>query len=287
MTWKKYKRTNEAEMRPYDEGETLDSKVSVSAADKKNGSPKVGDMIARNIEDHDDQWLVAKDYFDENFEEANETLKGGLGDNMTVGDFAKKYKVSSKEVVKELKKGVKVEKEHTDDPKIAREIAVDHLAEDLYYYDKLKQVEAKEQTMSGGSGSFEAPMGASPVKREIHNSETNESDSPPKKGEYKEATTSSVSANGQYDAPFGTGKKDPLELDAVEDIKASKIGKKDSSPFDYSVDVKDKCKTFPYCNQGDINALTIKSINETIKEVSKEYGLPIKEVEKIVLKEFK
>lgn len=41
--------------------------VSISEADRKNGSPKIGDMIARNPENHKDQWLVAKNYYLENF----------------------------------------------------------------------------------------------------------------------------------------------------------------------------------------------------------------------------
>jgi len=44
--------------------------VSISEADKANGSPKTGDMIARNPENHADRWLVAAKYFAENFEPA-------------------------------------------------------------------------------------------------------------------------------------------------------------------------------------------------------------------------
>ena len=42
--------------------------VSVSNEDLNNGSPKVGDMIARNPKNHKDLWLVAKEYFEDNFE---------------------------------------------------------------------------------------------------------------------------------------------------------------------------------------------------------------------------
>jgi hypothetical protein len=38
-------------------------RISVSAPDKEAGSPKQGDMIARNPKNHDDQWLVAAAYF--------------------------------------------------------------------------------------------------------------------------------------------------------------------------------------------------------------------------------
>ena len=41
--------------------------VSISDADKNNGSPKIGDMIARNPKDYSDQWLVAEQYFKDNF----------------------------------------------------------------------------------------------------------------------------------------------------------------------------------------------------------------------------
>ena len=63
-----YRRTNVAEMREYKEGEELSENVSISSVDKLNGSPKVGDMIARNPLNHNDQWLVAREYFVENFE---------------------------------------------------------------------------------------------------------------------------------------------------------------------------------------------------------------------------
>ena len=56
-------------MRPYIEGEDITG-VSVSEADKLNGSPKVGDMIARNPINHNDVWLVAEKYFNDNLEPA-------------------------------------------------------------------------------------------------------------------------------------------------------------------------------------------------------------------------
>jgi hypothetical protein len=67
--WQQYKRKGLSEMRPYVEGEDL-TRVSISAADRDNGSPKIGDMIARNPVNHDDQWLVAKKYFEDNLEPA-------------------------------------------------------------------------------------------------------------------------------------------------------------------------------------------------------------------------
>ena len=78
--FKKYRREQIAELRPvtqndidlYNAGDSIPASfqfnISISSADQKNGSPKIGDMIARNPKNHNDQWLVAKDYFDENFE---------------------------------------------------------------------------------------------------------------------------------------------------------------------------------------------------------------------------
>jgi len=58
-------------------------------------------------------------------------IKGGLADKKNIKDFDKE----------ELLKGAKVEMEHTTDPKIALEIAMDHLTEDPNYYIKLLKLE--------------------------------------------------------------------------------------------------------------------------------------------------
>ena len=65
--WCQYRRKHIAELRPFVPGEDLD-RVSISAPDVEAGSPKLGDMIARNPKNHDDQWLVAAAYFADNFE---------------------------------------------------------------------------------------------------------------------------------------------------------------------------------------------------------------------------
>jgi hypothetical protein len=60
----KYKRTNIAEMRYYIKGEDL-SNISVS--DQDDPDSDMG-MIARNPDNHKDQWYIARKYFEENFE---------------------------------------------------------------------------------------------------------------------------------------------------------------------------------------------------------------------------
>jgi len=66
--FKQYRRTQIAELRPY-QGEALSDRVSISKPDLEAGSPKIGDMIARNPKNHDDQWLIAEEYFINNFSE--------------------------------------------------------------------------------------------------------------------------------------------------------------------------------------------------------------------------
>ena len=67
----KYRRKQIAELRPYVPGEDVDH-VAISPEDTKAGSPKAGDMIARNPANSSDQWLVAAAYFAANFEPIDE-----------------------------------------------------------------------------------------------------------------------------------------------------------------------------------------------------------------------
>ena len=46
-----------------------------------------------------------------------------------------------KQIRQQLTKGIKIEKEHTTDPEVAKEIALDHIAEYPDYYDRLETVE--------------------------------------------------------------------------------------------------------------------------------------------------
>ena len=65
--YKQFRRKQVAEMRPYQDGDDLNG-VSISNVDHDAGSPKPGDMIARNPKNHTDKWLVAAKYFGDNFE---------------------------------------------------------------------------------------------------------------------------------------------------------------------------------------------------------------------------
>jgi hypothetical protein len=65
--FKQYRRKQIAELRPYHPGESMEG-ISISPPDKEAGSPKEGDMIARDPKNHADQWLVSAKYFADNFE---------------------------------------------------------------------------------------------------------------------------------------------------------------------------------------------------------------------------
>ena len=64
--WKQYKRKGLSEMRPYVKGEDL-TNISISPED--DPETDMG-MIARNPENHADQWYVARAYFEANLEPA-------------------------------------------------------------------------------------------------------------------------------------------------------------------------------------------------------------------------
>lgn len=74
--FKQYTRIGSAEARPVTSeeiallaSELRETGISVSDEDELGGSPKVGDMIAHNPKNHDDVWLIAAKYFNDNFKE--------------------------------------------------------------------------------------------------------------------------------------------------------------------------------------------------------------------------
>ena len=89
-------------------------------------------------------------------------IPGGLAKGKTLIDLAKKWdskgyydpKQFATEYIKpKLLQGIKVEMEHTTDVRIATEIAMDHLWEDLKYYDKLATIENTIEEATG-NGAF-------------------------------------------------------------------------------------------------------------------------------------
>ena len=101
-----------------------------------------GKTVRLNPDDYD-FWLddLVGDKIENDLGLINESMKEGVSKNMTPEEIAKKHKVSIDKINKQLEKGIKVEKEHTNDEKKARRIALDHLFEISDYYDRLGKME--------------------------------------------------------------------------------------------------------------------------------------------------
>jgi hypothetical protein len=231
----------------------------------------------------------------------SEELKGGLSDRKSLKDIASKHTYDDatdsvdkgvlnnmlKHLKDQLRKGMGVESEHTNNEERAREIVMDHLWEDPNYYTKLSKADI-EETDASSSGEYSGQaFGKILTKGEIyklHNADLTEA--------------VDGSASGEYDVPlFGAttkGNKNPLKIGgpetiykgrAVKDKKFPKFG----GPEGIYVKIKEKCKKYPYCNQGNTGALEFiredKELQTAIIEISKKYGLQHSDVENIVLNE--
>ena len=62
--WRKYRKISFQEMRPYVPGEDL---TDISVANSE--VPKEGGMIARDSNNHKDQWYISQEFFDLNYED--------------------------------------------------------------------------------------------------------------------------------------------------------------------------------------------------------------------------
>lgn len=149
---------------------------------------------------------------------------------------------------------------------------------------KKKKEENKEATGAGAAGQYSGPLfsttkgdivkGVKTVREQAEN--INNGDVA--KVETKEAT--SASSSGQYNQPA---------------IWAKSMKKKDWKgattkymPGSKRVQVKKKCKKFPYCNQGDINALKIfenESVQNAVESVSSKFGIGKEVILQILSKE--
>jgi len=80
-----------------------------------------------------------------------------------IDSILKKHNLTSKELQDQLKKGTKIEKEHTSDPVVAMKIALDHIDENPKYYDILTKVGLEEEDDKA------APYGSGykPLKEEL------------------------------------------------------------------------------------------------------------------------
>jgi hypothetical protein len=179
-------------------------------------------------------------------------------DLLQIYNLIKNKKLSNNHIRKKIK-------EFLNDPEDLNDFLKSILSE------KGKKEENTEATGAGSAGGYSMPLfsttkgditkGVKTVRESL-----DVEDSELKKTETKEATTSASS--GQYSQPA---------------IWAKSLKKKDFAGYKKPlykggkfVQVKKKCKKFPYCNQGDIGALNIfenESVKSAVDSVSKNYGL--------------
>ena len=72
-------------------------------------------------------------------------MKGGKAENKTAEDIAMKHHQFVGTVEQQIEKGTKIEMEHTDNPEIAKQIAMDHLWEYYEYYSDKDGLPAMEK----------------------------------------------------------------------------------------------------------------------------------------------
>lgn len=108
------------------------------------------------IESHDEK--ISEKEFEEASENFEDQLPGGLADNYKPSDFDRE----------QLALGMMIELEHTADPKIALEIAMDHLVEHDDYYERLikmeKEAEIEAKVKNNRDGLTEAKKDDDPNK---------------------------------------------------------------------------------------------------------------------------
>jgi hypothetical protein len=129
--------------------------------------------------------------------------------------------------------------------------------------------ETKESMGAVSAGGYSAPL-------------FGESDGDITKTETKEATSSTSS--GMYDAP---GFED-VKMKGNHKRGSGRSYKKTQIPGGKFVEVKAKCKKFPYCNQG-IKALKIfenEKLQEAIKNVSKQMNISESVIKNIIAYEY-
>jgi len=198
-----------------------------------------------------------KDMFEEDGEDVRKTPYDFLNNKNDMVDILKLVK-NKKLSANKIKAGIK---EFLKNPEELKEFLKSILNS------RGKKEENKEAMSAGaGVGAFEPPISFNT-----------------KKVETKEATSTGF---GIYDAP---GFED-VKMKGNHTRGRGRSFKKTQLPGGKFVEVKKKCKRFPYCNQGDIKALRIfenEALKSTIKKMSIKYGLNESQIQEIILKEIK
>lgn len=252
MNHKKFNgQLNEARLRDFEKQELI---RKLMKAAKGPSALKHIEMIINQLERKLDDTNASGVKYVRGVRIDEERIEGGKADGMDIEDIAKMHDITVDEIYDEFTKGIRHEMEHTSEMMVAVEIALDHLYEDPQYYTKLEGMETG--------------------------------------GEATEATTSASA--GVYDAPFGGPKKDPLKLSNPDTVEKELRSVKDKNfpkyggPGGKFVKIKSKCKKFPYCNQGDINALEFferELVKEIVSNTAKKANVEEYVVRNIIAKE--
>jgi|TARA_R110001583_G_scaffold79358_1_gene214323 hypothetical protein len=196
---------------------------------------------------------------------------------------------------------------------VAKTLSVGLKGKDLHSFTKGMESDIKEDekdmeevTGASSSGAYSSPFGGEfkpkktkPVKKKsstiedmaknylkeyarlLEEKEEEEEIDVESEEELDEVTGASSSGSFEGPAIWAKNKKN---WRAVNDPNFPKYG----GPGSTFVKVKDKCKKFPYCNQGDINSLEFyedTTLKEAIKNVAKKTGKPVNYLKNIILKE--
>lgn len=227
-----------------------------------NMSDTVSSELSRQGVSGRDKMNVLKNYQNEENETTGKTMSpiSYLKDGVKLSDIyilVKNKKLSNNKIKNEIRKLLK-------DPNDLVSFLTS-LLRNTNNKSKSESEETNEETGSGSAGGFSGPLFSS----------LNENDLP--NGETTEATT--TASSGSYETPAFLAKNK----------KNWRGGKKPLIPGGKFVKVKGKCKKFPYCNQGDINALKIfenETLSNVIKNISEKYSLHEDHIKTIILKEF-
>jgi hypothetical protein len=271
-----------------------DEKLKGGKADKMS----LGDIAVKykvNIENLTDQFLqgvmIEKEHTN-NRKEAIEIALDHLAEDPKY--YTKLKKVETKENIgnsakREFAKDLQSDKDYLEFKKNAKKkegykefnFGTPNVTQDDPYIKKKKysrpgKIETTEATSTGSSGGYETVFGGDSNFWKRSQSENKESVK--EQAETTEATTSG--SVGGYETPSMWAKS----------TKKKDWGpsRKTQIPGGGFVKVKKKCTKFPYCNQGDINALKItknESVNQAIKNVAKKLNLSEKIVENILIEE--
>lgn len=152
--------------------------------------------------------------------------------------------------------------------------------DDLNKYSK--SLETKEMTGSGSSGGYVGPLGETDKEEEYCDSCNRvKSDCVCNDVEKVEATEETgASSAGQYSGPSFLAKSQKKKDWRGASKPLYKGGK--------FVQVKKKCLKYPYCNQGDINALKLSETDifeNIVDKLSKEYNLSKTTISKMINEE--